>query len=167
MNKLNITNYNQIERVSLYIKTTNGIQEVEFKGNNGITTFRSLMNRLEAKYTGNGMVVSQPKKIVIDDNFSESKPAKTTVMKKRVKKIQQPEELDYIENVDDVYDPEEDFENFDADLKIGVPQPKNPNEINLNRSNVLNLSYTPASGEMSATQAGKLMASQSGFGFKQ
>lgn len=145
MNKLNITSYNQIDSISLFIKTSTGIQEVEFKGNNGINTFRNIFNNLEAKTNGSGNL-SVPKKIVIDDRIETPKSTK-----RPIKKQQLPEIDDIgIENIDEV----EDFEVQAA-----------PDNF-LARSNVMNLSYAPTSGEMTPAQMAKLMASQSGFSFQ-
>ena len=150
-----ITSYNQIDSISLFIKTSSGIQEVEFKGNNGINTFRNIFNNLEAKYNGGTSGnLNAPKKIVIDDRTIET-PKST---KRPIKKTQP---LPEIEDLGiEGYDVAEDLD------ELNIPA-SNPNEINLSRSNVMNLSYAvPTSGEMSATQAAKLMASQSGFSFQ-
>lgn len=152
MNKIpKITSYNQIDSISLFIKTSNGIQEVALEGNTGLTLFRNIFNNLEAKYN----VESAPKKIVIDD-FSERRTVPT---KKTVKKVQPKVEEIEAEMIEG-YDGDEIYETED----ISLP---NPNEINLNRSNVMNLNYSiPTSGEMTPAQAAKLMASQSGFSFQ-
>lgn len=163
MNKIpKITSYNQIDSISLFIKTSNGIQEVALEGNTGLTLFRNIFNNLEAKYN----VESAPKKIVIDD-FSERRTVPT---KKTVKKVQPKVEEIEAEMIEG-YDGDEIYETED----ISLPNPNDftkgkapqSGEINLNRSNVMNLNYSiPTSGEMTPAQAAKLMASQSGFSFQ-
>lgn len=145
---LKITSYNQIDSISLFIKTSSGIQEVEFKGNNGINTFRNIFNNLETKYNG-GASGNLPKKIVIDDRTIET-PKSTKRPTKKPQPLPEIEDLG-IEEIGDLED---------------IPT-TNPNEINLNRSNVLNLNYSiPTSGEMTPAQSAKLMASQSGLSFR-
>lgn len=166
MNKLNITSYRQIDHITLHIRKNEEIIDVEFKGN-GINTFRSIFNKLEADLNSN--VSNQPspsKKIVIDSdhtiktssgeriyNSPTSGEVKRPLKKKETKKIvSQPlvneEEIEMIE-------PVEDMSEYDVEPTI-----------NLERNNRMNLNYAPVSGGMSAIQMGKNMAQQSGLEFR-
>lgn len=152
---LKITSYNQIDSISLFIKTSSGIQEVEFKGNNGINTFRNIFNNLETKYNG-GASGNLPKKIVIDDRTIDRSIDRVETPKSTKRPTKKPQTLPEIEDlgIEEIEDLEE----------VSI---SNPNEINLNRSNVMNLNYSiPTSGEMTPAQSAKLMASQSGLSFR-